>query len=107
MNDGSSLGSLLLLLLPLLLIVYMMISTRKRQRAMEEFSASLEVGDEVVTTSGFYGRVTALDTTSAQLELAPGVVVKVDRRAVGAKGADLSPGSDAGAAGTDAPGDAK
>ena len=48
MNDGSSLGSLFLLLLPLLLIGFLLWSTRRRQRAMEEFSAGLEAGDEIL-----------------------------------------------------------
>jgi preprotein translocase subunit YajC len=39
----------------------------------------------VCTTSGLFGRVTALDATSASLEISPGVVVRYDRRAIGMK----------------------
>jgi len=45
----------------------------------------LAVGDEVCTTSGLYGRVTALDASSATLEISPGVNVRYDRRAIGIK----------------------
>jgi preprotein translocase subunit YajC len=38
-----------------------------------------------VTASGLYGRITALDDDVAHLEIAPGTVVKIDRRAVSGK----------------------
>ena len=85
MNDGSQTASLLLLVLPLLLIGFMLYSARKRQRTMAEFSASLEVADEVYTTSGILGRITELDDEHAKLEVAPGTVLTIDRRAIGMK----------------------
>lgn len=85
MNDGSQTASLLLLILPLLLIGFMLYSARKRQRTMAEFSASLEVADEVYTTSGILGRITELDDEHAKLEVAPGTVLTIDRRAIGMK----------------------
>lgn len=90
MTDGS-LGSLLLLLLPLLLMGVLLWSTRRRQRAMAELSAGLRPGDEVVLTSGIFGRVTEIAADVIRLEIAPGTVVTVDRRAVGARARDLSP----------------
>lgn len=95
MNDGSQTASLLLLILPLLLIGFMLYSARKRQRTMAEFSASLEVGDEVYTTSGIRGRITGLDDEHAQLEVAPGTVLTLDRRAIGMK-TDRQDGSSSG-----------
>lgn len=85
MNEGSQSASLLLLLLPLLLIGFMLYSARKRQRTMAEFSASLEVSDEVYTTSGIRGRITELDDEHAKIEVAPGTVMTFDRRAIGMK----------------------
>ena len=85
MNEGSQTASLLLLLLPLLLIGFMLYSARKRQRTMAEFSASLEVGEEIYTTSGIRGRITELDDEHARVEVAPGTVLTIDRRAIGMK----------------------
>lgn len=85
MNDGSQTASLLLLILPLLLIGFMLYSARKRQRTMAQFSASLEVGDEVFTTAGILGRITELDAERVRLEVAPGTVLTIDRRAIGMK----------------------
>ena len=47
--------------------------------------ATLDVGDEVMTGSGFYGCITEVDDDTVRMELAPGLEVKVARRAVAAK----------------------
>ncbi len=78
----NNLSGLLLPLLLLLLVGFMFISQRRRQRAAVELQSALEVGSEVCTTSGLYGVITALDETVAHLEVAPGTVVRFDRRAV-------------------------
>jgi preprotein translocase subunit YajC len=91
MNSGNA-ASLLILLLPLLLLVVLIVSQRRRARAMEEFQASVGVGDEIITTSGLYGRILASDDTVVSLEIAQGVVVRLDRRAIGLRVADTTTG---------------
>jgi preprotein translocase subunit YajC len=83
MNPNYS--QLLILALPLLLIVFMMVSQRKRQRQVVDFQSQLDVGQEVVTTSGLFGTIRQVDDTSVHLEVAPGVVVRYDRRAMGSR----------------------
>jgi preprotein translocase subunit YajC len=83
MNPNYS--QLLILALPLLLIVFMMVSQRKRQRQVVDFQSQLDVGQEVVTTSGLFGTIRQVDDTSVHLEVAPGVVVRYDRRAIGSR----------------------
>ena len=83
MNSGAGFGNLLVLALPLLLLAFLMFSQRKRGREVQQLQAGLVVGDEVVLTSGLYGRIVRLDERVAVLEVAPGVEVRVDRRAVG------------------------
>lgn len=90
MNDGSAFGSLILLLLPLLLIGFLLWSTRRRQRAIEQFSAGLSTGEQVVLTSGIYGTIVELGETTCEVEVAPGTILTVDRRAVGVRAADLA-----------------
>ena len=63
MSSGAGTGNLLLLLLPLLLLGFLMWTQRKRSRDMQAVNASLTVGDEVMTSSGLYGRIVALDVT--------------------------------------------
>lgn len=91
MNQGSQTASLILLILPLVLIGFMLWSARRRQKTMADFSASLQVGEEVVTTSGIFGRITEVEDDRVRLEAAPGIVLTLDRRAIGAK---VAPGGD-------------
>jgi preprotein translocase subunit YajC len=74
---------LILFALPVLLLILMFSSQRKRQRSVEQLQASLHPGQQVVTTSGMFARVVALEDAAAVLEIAPGVQVRWDRRAIG------------------------
>src|ERR1700754_2376181 len=59
------------------------------QRAMRQRTASLQhslsVGDEVVTIGGIYGELVDLDDDEARLEIAPGTVIRVARRAISSR----------------------
>ena len=81
-TSGSGTGTLLIFALPVLLIGYMFLTQRRRQKAVQSMQSSLAVGDEVATTSGFLGRITALDDGIATVEVSPGVNVRLDRRAI-------------------------
>jgi preprotein translocase subunit YajC len=79
-SNGSS--SLLIFALPVLLIGFMFITQRRRQKASQNLQSTLGVGDEITTTSGLLGKITALDDRIATLEISPGVNVRLDRRAI-------------------------
>lgn len=58
---------------------------RPQQRKVKEhraFVASLEVGEEVVTSSGVYGTITDLSAERARLLIAPGVEITIARLAL-------------------------
>ena len=95
MNQGSPIASLLLLVLPLLLIGFMIWSGRRRAKAMAEFNASLQEGDEVFLNPGILGRIVQIDERLARLEVAEGVVLTVDRGAIGARAADVAGSAEA------------
>ncbi len=53
--------------------MYLMTSrTRKQQREAADFRANLEVGQEVMTGSGLYGTIVAVDGDTVTLESTPG-----------------------------------
>ena len=83
MSEG--LATLLLPAMVIVLIAFMFWSQRRRQNAVAQLQESLNVGDDVCTTSGMFGRITALDEVMATLEVAPGTVVRFDRRAIATK----------------------
>ena len=74
---------LIVFLLPVLLLIFLFTSQRKRQRSVQQLQASLQPGEQVVTTSGMFARVIELDDVVAVLETGPGQRVRWDRRAIG------------------------
>ena len=65
-------------------IMYFMIIRPQTKRAKEHKSLldSLSKGDEVVTTGGILGKVTALDENFITLQISAGVDVQIQRQAV-------------------------
>jgi preprotein translocase subunit YajC len=95
MSSGGSSAGLLFFLLPVLLIGFMVLSQRRRQRDVRSLQGGLAVGDEVCTTSGLFGSITSLDDSVVSLEVAPGVTVRFDRRAIGSRVSPSAPAADA------------
>lgn len=56
---------------------------QRRQKEIAAVQAALAPGESVVLTSGIVGTVTATEDAHVMLEVAPGVVIKVARAAVG------------------------
>jgi len=75
-------GYLLILLLLAALWVLLIRPAQRRQKAQQQLLSAVDVGDEIVTAGGLYGTVKALEDDDLRLEIAPGVEVRVARRAV-------------------------
>ncbi len=76
-------GSIIFLLLPIALVLLLFNSQRKRTRQAAELQGGVTVGAEVCTTSGLFGRVVSLSDGEVVLDVAPGVHLRFDRRAIG------------------------
>ncbi len=55
------------------------------------------IGDEIITAGGIHAVVREVDEDELRIEIAPGVLVTLDRRAVAAVAQELQPGADQGA----------
>ena len=55
---------------------------RRRQLEQAQLQDSLEPGDEILTAGGIHGTVREIDDELVHVEIAPGTVVRLDRRAV-------------------------
>ena len=55
----------------------------KRQKDQARMQSAINVGEQVMLTSGIFGTVTGMDDDRLSVEIAPGVVVRVARGAVG------------------------
>lgn len=58
---------------------------RRNMAAHQSLMASLQVGDEVLTMGGIYGRIQSLDDQVVELEVAPGTSLRVARSAISRK----------------------
>src|SRR5258706_13143585 len=56
---------------------------RRKQQKVQQFLASLKVGDRVITTGGIYGQVTRLGEQSLQLQIADKLKIEVAKAAIG------------------------
>ena len=87
-QDGQAGSSVVGLALPLLMIVgfyFLLIRPqRSRQRAQKAVLASLEVGDEVMTSGGIFGTIVEIDEDEGVLtvEIAPGTRVRMLRQGI-------------------------
>ena len=70
----------------ILLIFYLFLirPQQKRMRAHFDLVNTLKVGDKVVTSSGVYGKISKLNEKDIDLEIAPNVIIKVERMSIGA-----------------------
>ena len=75
---------LILIVLGGILYMLLVVPRRRRQREHIAMQDSIDVGDEVITAGGLHGRVHSVGDGTLELEIAKGVVVTVDRRAVAA-----------------------
>jgi preprotein translocase subunit YajC len=55
---------------------------QKQRRAHLELLNSLKKGDTIITAAGMYGTVKKVDDNVVEVEIAKGVTIKVNRRAV-------------------------
>jgi preprotein translocase subunit YajC len=75
------------LILPLIFFalfwVFYVLPQQRRIQTHRRYIASLDVGDEVITTAGVYGTVTGIEDDIVDLEIARGVEIRIARLAIG------------------------
>jgi preprotein translocase subunit YajC len=79
-SSGSPL-TFLIFLLPIGALFFLMRSQRRKMAQQQELQRSVEVGDDVLTTAGFFGTVVQIDEDDDTLwvEIAPGTRVHMVR----------------------------
>ena len=83
-STGSN-SSALFISLGLMVVVFYFLLIRpqqRRARAQRDLVSSVEVGDEVVTVGGMFGRIRAVDDDSVTVEVAPGTEIRMLKTAV-------------------------
>jgi preprotein translocase subunit YajC len=83
-SSGGSYGFLIVLaLLAVAFYMFILRPQRMRQRKAQQQQRELSVGAKVMTASGMYATVAAIEDDAVLLEVAPGVTTRWARGAVG------------------------
>ncbi len=78
-------GSLLIVLLIGLMYVVLVMPRRRQMARARQLQASLAPGDAIVTIGGIHGVISAVDSDSLHVVVAPGVEIRMVRDAVARK----------------------
>lgn len=76
------------LVIIVLFVIAWVVLILPKQREVKRHGAfvqSLEIGDEVMTGSGIYGTLVQVDDAIVLLQVAPGVEMKIARRAIASR----------------------
>lgn len=76
---------IIILVLFALMWVVLIVPRQREVRRHQALIAALEVGDEVMSTSGIYGTIRGVEADHVDLEVAPDLTLRMAKRAVAAK----------------------
>jgi len=74
----------LIVLVALFVLMWLLLIRPQRRRQVEQSRMQnvIEVGDEILTAGGIHGTVREIEEEIVHVEIAPGTVIRLDRRAV-------------------------
>jgi len=86
-GGGNPIGAFLPLILIFVIFYFLLIRPQqKRQKQHQQMLESIKVGDEVILSSGIFGRIDrVVDQNSFMVEIANGVKVKITKNAIATK----------------------
>lgn len=81
--------SFLIMMVAIFAIMYffMIRPQNKKQKEIQNFRKNLEVGQEVITAGGIYGKVKAIEDNVVVLEIASSVKIRIDKNSIYANAA--------------------
>lgn len=94
-GGGGDITMIIMLIVMFAILYFFMIRPQqKRQKEIQKFRNSLEVGSKVITAGGLYGTVKDLNDGQnfITLEIAKGVTIQIDRNYVFADPAQMQQG---------------
>jgi preprotein translocase subunit YajC len=65
------------------------VPARRRRLSHSAMQDGVEVGDEIITAGGLHGTVREVEDDQVRVEIAPSVVVTLDRRAIAAVATEI------------------
>ena len=85
--------SFLIMMVAIFAIMYffMIRPQNKKQKEIQNFRKNLEVGQEVITAGGIYGKVKEIEDNVVVLEISTGVKIRIDKNSIFANAAATQP----------------
>lgn len=82
-------GSFMIMMIVIFAIMYffMIRPQNKKQKEIQNFRKNLEVGQDVISAGGIYGKVKAIEDNVVVLEIASGVKIRIDKNSIYANAA--------------------
>ena len=82
-QQGSPWTTVIMLVVMFAIFYFLLIRPQsKRAKAQRELLASIGKGDEVMTSGGIMGKIVEVEDTVLSLEIAPNVVIKIQKAAI-------------------------
>lgn len=87
--QGGFDGSFMIMMVAIFAIMYffMIRPQNKKQKEIQNFRKNLEVGQDVISAGGIYGKVKAIEDNVVVLEIASGVKIRIDKNSIYANAA--------------------
>lgn len=87
---GQSQWSFWIMMIVIFAIMYffMIRPQNKKQKELANFRNNLQVGQEVITAGGIYGKIKSVEATYIILEIADGIKIKIDKNSIYANNTD-------------------
>ena len=82
-------GSFMIMMIVIFAIMYffMIRPLNKKQKEIQNFRKNLEVGQDVISAGGIYGKVKAIEDNVVVLEITSGVKIRIDKNSIYANAA--------------------
>lgn len=89
---GGDNYSFLIMMVAIFAIMYffMIRPQNKKQKEIQNFRKNLQVGQDVISAGGIYGKVKAIEDNVVVLEIASGVKIRIDKNSIYANAASTA-----------------
>mgnify|MGYP003498253143 CR=1 FL=1 len=80
--DQNTQMILMLVLLFAMMYFFMIRPQNKKQKEIQNFRNNLQIGQDVITAGGIYGKVKSIEGNVISLEIASGVKIRIDKNSI-------------------------
>ena len=89
--DGSQWSGIVMMVVIVAIFSFCMIRPQqKKQKEIQKAREALKTGDKVITAGGIYGRIREIGDIYMMIEVANGVIIRVDKTSIFASAEDAA-----------------